>query len=393
MPCLRIYAGLMPAVLAVPLLLPAAAAGVSQAATSMAAGRSWTAMEPRSPGTTNNDLTGVAVLSADDAWAVGSYADEAGGQTLIERWNGAAWSVVHSPDPGDGGDFLSAVAAVSAASIWAVGEYYSAVQARTLILHWNGTGWRQVTSPSPGNTEDDLFGIQVVSANDIWAVGNYTNGPPAEKSLILHWNGKRWAQVPSPNSGPTNWLYSVTATSGDSAWAVGSSGSETAFWPFTLHWNGTTWKQAPAPHLPGTSGELLGVDAVSADDVWAAGDVSDSAGEQTLILHWNGAAWTRTPSPDPGSADADYSLAGLAATSAGNAWAAGSAYNGLTYRPLILHWNGSAWATEASPNPGTGSNLSGVAASSAANAWAVGQFGAAGGGDDAFAVHCCASSG
>ena len=386
MRCLRLPAGLLPAVLAVPLMLPGVATGIGPPATSVAAGGSWTAVEPRSPGTTNNDLLGVAVLSPRNAWAVGTYADEAGGQTLIERWNGTAWSVVHSPDPGEGGDFLGAVSAVSPASIWAVGEDDS--PGKTLILHWNGTSWRQVTSPSPGGAFDYLFGVHVVSANDIWAVGNYTNGPPVEKSLILHWNGKTWARVPSPNPGSTNWLYGVTATSAASAWAVGSTGSR----PFILHWNGATWKQVPAPHLPGTDDELLAVDAISAQDVWAVGDLSDSTGERTVILHWNGTAWTRTPSPDPGSADADYSLASLAATSPSNAWAAGSVSNGVTYRPLILHWDGAAWTTQASPNPGTGSDLSGIAASSAANAWAVGQFGAAGG-DAAFALHCCVSTG
>jgi hypothetical protein len=387
---LRLPAGLWPAVLAVPLFLPGVATWIGPPATSVAASGSWAAVEPRSPGTTNNDLTGVAVLSSGNAWAVGTYADEAGGQTLIERWNGTAWSVVHSPDPGGGGDFLSAVTAVSPASIWAVGEYDGA-EGKTLILHWDGTSWLQVTSPSPGSAFDYLFGIHVVSASDIWAVGNYTNGPPVEKSLILHWNGKTWAQIPSPDPGSSNELYGVTATSGASAWAVGSSGSEGALRPFILHWNGDTWKQVPAPQLPGTGGELLGVDAISADNVWAAGYSSDSTGEQTLILHWNGATWTRTPSPDPGSADADYSLAGLAATSPTNVWAVGSAFNGVSYRSLILHWNGAAWATQASPNPGTGGDLSGIAASSAASAWAVGQFGATGG-EAAFALHCCVST-
>jgi hypothetical protein len=377
MRCLPLPAGLLPAVLAVPLMLPGVAGG------------SWTAVEPRSPGTTNNDLLGVAVLSPGDAWAVGTYADETGGQTLIERWNGTAWSVVHSPDPGEGGDFLGAVTAVSPASIWAVGEDNG--EGDTLILHWNGTSWQQVTSPSPGSADDYLFGVHAVSANDIWAVGDYTNGPPVEKSLILHWNGKTWAQVPSPNPGSSNWLYGVTATSAASAWAVGSTGSQTASRPLILHWNGATWKQVPAPHLPGTYGQLLGVDAISAADVWAAGDLSDSSGERTVILHWNGATWTRTPSPDPGPADADYSLAGLAATSPSNAWAAGSVFNGATYTSLILHWDGAGWTTQASPNPGTGGNLSGIAASSAGNAWAVGQFGADGG-DDAFALHCCVST-
>jgi hypothetical protein len=104
---------------------PAASGGVSQAAPApcRVARGTWTAAEPASPGSANNDLTGVAVLTTGDAWAVGSYADTNGGRTLAEHWNGTAWSVVPSPDPGGSGDFLSAVSAVSPSAIWAVGEY------------------------------------------------------------------------------------------------------------------------------------------------------------------------------------------------------------------------------------------------------------------------------
>jgi hypothetical protein len=181
----------------------------------------------------------------------------------------------------------------------------------------------------------------------------------------------------------------VTATSAASAWAVGSSSSQHASWPFILHWNGTAWTRADAPHLKGTGGELLGVDATSAENVWAAGDVSDTAGQHTLILRWNGTAWTRAPSPDPGGSRLVDSLRGVAATSAANAWAAGYISNGAGNQPLILHWNGTAWTPAASPSPGAGGTLVGIAAGSPSSTWAVGQFGAVGG-DDALAVRYCA---
>jgi hypothetical protein len=370
---------------------PAASGDARQAtaASCPAAARGkWTAVEPASPGTRNNDLTGVAVLAAGNAWAVGSYAHTGGGQTLVEHWNGTAWSVVPSPDPGDSGDFLTAVSAVSPSTIWAVGEYESGGESKTLIVDWNGTSWNQVASPSPGS-DNFLTGVWAVSAKDVWAVGHYGNGPPASSSLILHWNGTRWAQVPSPNPGVSE-LDAVTATSAASAWAVGSAGSQHgAAWPFILRWNGTAWSQVDAPHLNGTGGELLGVDATSAVNVWAAGDVSDSAGQHTLIVRWNGTAWTRAPSPNPGGPDVIDSLDGVAATSAVSAWAAGYiSTNGASYQSLVLHWNGTAWTRAASPNPGAGGNLVGIAASPPANGWAVGQFGAVGG-DNAFAVRYC----
>jgi hypothetical protein len=119
------------AALTVPVVLACGCAGISPAA-SGGAGQAtpasctaergtWAAAEPASPGSMNNDLTSVTVLAAGDAWAVGSYADSSGGQTLVEHWTGTTWSVVSSPDPGGSGSFLSGVSAASPSAVWAVG--------------------------------------------------------------------------------------------------------------------------------------------------------------------------------------------------------------------------------------------------------------------------------
>ena len=62
----------------------------------------------------------------------------------------------------------------------------------------------------------------------------------------------------------------------------------------------------------------------------------------------------------------------MAAASASSAWAVGSTGNRLgSVQTLNLRWNGTVWRKVASPNPG-GSPLAGVAAVSAGSAWAVG---------------------
>src|SRR5271169_1387320 len=65
-------------------------------------------------------------------------------------------------------------------------------------------------------------------------------------------------------------------------------------------------------------------------------------------------------------------LSGVAATSAGNAWAVGGTHHGAV---LILHWDGSNWAPQAGPRLRGGAFLNSVAATSARNAWAVGAAG------------------
>ena len=110
------------------------------------------------------------------------------------------------------------------------------------------------------------------------------------------------------------------------------------------------------------TGQLFGVAATSAGNAWAVGTGS---GAKTLILRWNGTFWRRVPSPSPAGGAA---LAGVAATSAINAWAVGSSGTGKT---LIERWNGKTWTQVPSPSPGRG-QLFGVAATSAGSAWAVG---------------------
>src|SRR5258708_1382377 len=51
----------------------------------------------------------------------------------------------------------------------------------TIILHWNGSSWSQAPSPSPGGTIDNyLFGVSADSGNDAWAIGQ--RGPGTTKA-------------------------------------------------------------------------------------------------------------------------------------------------------------------------------------------------------------------
>src|SRR5262249_23739025 len=67
-------------------------------ATAATCGPSWSAaQEPPNPGAHPDVLNGVTVLSAANAWAVGSYYNGHVDQTLIAHWNGSMWKVVPSP--------------------------------------------------------------------------------------------------------------------------------------------------------------------------------------------------------------------------------------------------------------------------------------------------------
>ena len=236
-------------------------------------GTVWKQAAAPSPSGIINELSGVRVLSANDAWAVGVTSD----QTLILHWNGARWRRVASPNPGRFGG-LSAVAATSASNAWAVGG--------TSILHWNGTKWTQVAS-LPG-LAGVLTGVSAKSAANAWAVGVFFNSG-VDQTLILHWNGARWRRVASPNPGGRHLdsvLSGVAVTSAGNAWAVGNyfSGPSAARKTLILRWNGSKWAQVASPN-PGTSNQLNAVRAWSASNAWAVGTFSSGGPSQALAIH------------------------------------------------------------------------------------------------------------
>jgi hypothetical protein len=77
---------------------------------------------------------------------------------------------------------------------------------QTLAMHYNGTGWSTSATPSPGTRNNTVSAVDGVSDPDAWAVGYTVDLPYGNRirdSLILHWNGTAWSQVPSPDNGST----------------------------------------------------------------------------------------------------------------------------------------------------------------------------------------------
>ena len=254
------------------------------------------------------------------------------------------------------------------------------------------------TDPNPG-IRNFLTGVKALSPTDVWAVGYYcaancAGNSQTDQTLIEHWDGTAWTQVASPD--PSGWLdrlFAVTATSATDVWAVGYycaanclSANEVER-TLVLHWNGTSWSQVTSPNP--FSDELTAVTATSATDAWAvgyyctAGCLAAGGTQGTLIEQWNGTAWSSVRSPNPGpKGNTENILSGAGATGTGDAWAVGSYCTSQcltpsqTFRNLIEHWNGTAWSKVTAPSPAGGpnlfTNLYALSADSPTDAWAVG---------------------
>ena len=330
---------------------------------------SWSVVPSPNPNNTSG-LSGVAVVSARDIWAVGGSGSQmGGGQTLIEHWNGTQWQIVQSPSPGSRYNTLYSVTAVSTNDVWAVGYYVNTNTTLSLTEHWNGTQWSVVKSPSPASVNNELYSVVAISSSDVWTVGLLSTSS-TEEPLIEHWNGKQWSVVKNPNPGASNnFLSGVSADSANDVWAVGAK--HTLGQTLVEHWNGKQWSIVKSPS-PGSSDELRAVTVVSASDAWAVGYTLNGSSIQNLVENWNGTSWQVVKSSNIGSSP---SFNGVAAVSANDVWAVGSDNGNNNFgQTLTEQWNGKHWSVVNSPSPGsTSTQLLGVAVVSANDVWTVGH--------------------
>jgi hypothetical protein len=185
---------------------------------------------------------------------------------------------------------LNAVSALAPDDVWAVGSVgIEGIGVGTLTEHWNGRRWAIVPSRSPDDLSE-LNGLVLTSTTDAWAVGYSQVFPLGHReALVEHWNGSRWAVVETPSDGHTRELRAVTAVSAVDSWMVGVGSVRPS--GLTEHWDGSAWSVVDDVPTPGY-GWLLGVDALSSDDVWAVGNFTTHGTQHAFHEHWDGMAWS-----------------------------------------------------------------------------------------------------
>lgn len=133
-------------------------------------GSSWelSALPPRLGGS-----GAIGAASAAGAWLATTTSSGAQRQRSgFLRWDGSAWTAVTVPNPAPF-DEIRGVSVRSATDAWAVGEYSPHVgkpyiDSRSWVLHWNGTAWSRLQAPAGAG----LSAVAVVpGTRDAWAVG------------------------------------------------------------------------------------------------------------------------------------------------------------------------------------------------------------------------------
>ena len=112
---------------------------------------------------------------------------------------------------------------------------------------------------------------------------------------------------------------------------------------------------SPSPNVIGNT--INAVAALSVNDAWAVGYQNDNNlnDSRSLTMHWNGVAWKTIPSPNPGGTPACNNQANVlnavTAIATNDVWAVGFSWNSCTgdLIPMAIHWNGTAWKVVPTP--------------------------------------------
>jgi hypothetical protein len=122
------------------------------------------------------ELEDITAITANDAWAVGSWRDTVD-HPLAVHWDGTRWTNVPIDDSAAPGRYrLTAVDAIAPGDVWAAGSVTSADPGGSdtaLVLHYTNGGWQDQRLGTTGVVAGTLHGIDMVSATEGWAVGEF----------------------------------------------------------------------------------------------------------------------------------------------------------------------------------------------------------------------------
>jgi hypothetical protein len=328
-------------------------------------------VSPEAEGKKQTYFEDISAASENDVWAAGWYRiNNRGSWSFLAHWNGVAWSETHLPFSQEHQRFYS-IEVLASDNVWVVGEEFSATDQPVtvpLIVHWDGKTWERVQAPAleQGAYNPRLVSTVAISPTDIWAVGNYMVPSPgrpydAEWLLIMHWDGISWKRVSTedipgleydPKNRTNSGLHSISASSWDNVWALGSGGSG----KLLMHWDGREWS---VPQRTGIERMLHLETIVTAgkEDVWLFGEGNGNI----RAVHGGavGKEWIATSIPVRGASRGPVSVKAALAKASNDVWAFGSDYvfrnsESRGDRQLVTaHWDGTQWTAQASFVEGT----------------------------------------
>jgi hypothetical protein len=277
---------------------------------------------------------GLSVLAAAGASAASAVPRSAAAAATPAP----SWKIAKSVNSGD----FTTVVASSSTTGWAFDEEDTPAPVAYRHAGGNWSSWTKF-SGFPGVKGEAIVAAAATSADDVWAVSQVGVGSTGGR--VFSWNGHKWTVVKTFK----NPVGGLAVLGPRDVWVFGNQeGFPAAKDNGAWHYNGSTWSQV-------SSGKgLAGGSAVSHTDVWAF--------HGTSVYQWTGSAWhgTSVASLLPKKMQLnDPQVTGILAAGKDNVYAIGNGTDEDDGGPtVVLHYNGSKWAKEASGNYGYGSIVS-----------------------------------
>lgn len=226
------------------------------------------------------ELQAVTIVSENDVWAVGHYPQSGVSTTLVLHWSGTEWKVVASPNVSGTDNYLYAVVSISEDDIWALGHTGdSPDKLPSLALHWDSESWQVADAPNLG----PIIAASLDASKTLWVLNNVPTGGNPLASAVRRVGSMTWDEVPIPQLEQPA-LRSISALSTNNIWAVGVKWSgypsgakpnEIATRSLVMHWDGSNWTEVPGPD-PAPIQSLEAVAVSPNSDVWIVGASADN---------------------------------------------------------------------------------------------------------------------
>ncbi|MGI5155394.1 hypothetical protein [Microbispora sp. CA-102843] len=266
-------------------------------------------------------MLSVAATGRGQAWAVGSPG-ESRRSGLVLRWDGRAWRPLPLPP---GLRYPQVVSGTSAGNVWIFDKGANA-------WRWDGRRWSARGRP-PWKLPVLLEGAVVTRPGDVWVAGGQddgTSGDPSWRPALAHWSPSGWSTVSSPRS---TWpgIHHLGATASGDLWALAGDGDTGST---VLHWDGRRWTDVPTPSWPEDAKvEFRDLATESEREVWVAGSIQLPGSRQAaLLMHWDGDRWTLARDLPAGA----ISFNAVASDGRGGVWLGASNYSYDDDR-ILLH--------------------------------------------------------
>lgn len=267
-------------------------------------GTTWVAVTV--PFTWATTLGVVRGSSANDVWVTN------GGAALF-RWDGANWNDLSPPGLPSGSRVIE-MRVLGPNEAWLINSYPLPVDPQTgnqfnqsMVLHWDGSGWMQVPLPAEAQPVANLVSLWATASNDVWMGGDIIQPQVTQNGHLFHWDGTTIRAVDfGPFQGTRQFIMGIWASASNDVWVAGGS----AIGAKLSHYDGSAWTEIG---IPTAQGDFTGVWGWCASSLWA---ISNGG-----IWHYDGTIWSQS------SSKLAFLLA-VSGTGSDDAWVSGTYTNG-----------------------------------------------------------------